>query len=109
MHKDVILILEMKKGTKQTDRQPHGEIKPFQVYSTMQVVGLLGVNPRKVRTLAKDMDAKRVGKEYKFLGEKILNYMGSAPIGASPIIDNNQASGEYHIDENVNLEKESSI
>lgn len=71
-------MLNMIEKRKQVKRRPKGEIKPFKAYSTSQVSQLLGIHPIKARNLATEMKAKRVGKEYLFLGENILQYLGSA-------------------------------
>ena len=63
------------KKRKQIKRTPKGEIKPNCVYSTSQVAERLGVHSIKIRSLVKKLKAKRVGKEYKFLGENILQYL----------------------------------
>ena len=70
----------MTKTRKQIKRIPQGEIKPFSAYHTEQVSELFGVHPLKVRSLAVDLKGVKIGKNYTFLGENLLRYLGSAKI-----------------------------
>lgn len=68
----------MVKKRKKIKRLPRGKIEAGHAYTTSQVVGLLGIHPIKARSLAKDLQAKRVSKEYLVMGENLLRYLGSA-------------------------------
>ncbi len=57
-----------------------GSISPFRVYDLNEASNLLGVNRKTVYQLQEkgDLPKKLVGRGYKFLGEDLLRFMGSA-------------------------------
>jgi len=54
------------------------KIDPNAFYTTEQLSKLLGVHRNTVRKLKTELNAKRVGRSYKFLGKSILNFLGSS-------------------------------
>ncbi len=54
------------------------EIKPNASYSVGEVANLLDLHPETVRNKATAMNAKKIGKAWRFLGENVLRYLGSA-------------------------------
>jgi excisionase family DNA binding protein len=59
-----------------------GSISPFTVYTVDEAAALLRVNKKEVYRLQAEsrLPKNKVGKGYKFLGEDLLRFMGSASV-----------------------------
>ena len=74
-----------------SDIKSRDPIQPTKLYTPREAAIVMGISNNSAYKLvnAGKIRSIELGHGKKILGENLLTYLGSAPIGVSPIIDNN--------------------